>query len=111
MGAFLCLFDCQKLLKHALISDEANDARGFCCQALNLYREFATSRGEKAEIQMASALMYLVVLPDNEQVNDFDKCQLASEAKSICVKYPSNSEAKKLIEVAQQFLDLVKSKN
>ena len=94
-----------------VISDEANDARGFCCQALNLYREFATSRGEKAEIQMASALMYLVVLPDNEQVNDFDKCQLASEAKSICVKYPSNSEAKKLIEVAQQFLDLVKSKN
>ena len=90
-------------------SNDVIDARDFCCKALSLYREFAASKGEKAEIQMATVLIYLVVLPSNGQVNISDRHRRLEEAKAILGKYPSNSEVQKLLEAAQLFLNSSKS--
>lgn len=91
-------------------SNDVIDARDFCCRALSLYREFASSKGEKAEIQMASVLIYLAVLPSDGQVNISDRYQMVEEAKAILGKYPSNSEVQKLLEAAQLFLNSSKFK-
>lgn len=91
-----------------LRTEKMDEARILCDEAIVLYQELAPTVAERAEVQMAAALLYRSILIIAKEGASAEVVQTVQEAKALCERYPKNSEARKHCESAKLLLNSAK---
>lgn len=68
-------------------------AKPFCDDALNLFRQIGSSKGDEVEMHMVDTLVYKLLITIKVDGYSEKVVNLAQEAIEICEKYPNNIDA------------------
>ncbi|MBW4488989.1 MAG: HNH endonuclease [Trichocoleus desertorum ATA4-8-CV12] len=83
------------------------EAKFFCDEAINLYRQLASTRGEHIEMQLVSALMYYCISLVETKGSSNEILNYAREVKILCDQYPDNIDAQEQGKTSQVLIKMV----
>lgn len=86
------------------------EAKPFCNDTLELFRQIGASRGDKVQMHMVDTIVYKMLICIQEDSNKEAVEKLAQDALEICAKYPDNVDAQEYPKTINAILKSLESK-